>query len=262
MPAEDNSRTYALDALREELLAIPARDLLPVNLDVAAAALVVLGATPEIRTHRAALVALVGEEMASVLDRLDLVARAALQAHSTLRSMEEGGDIPALSREVVRVREVLVAVVRLLIVRELVPASVLRELQGAHGFRNQCVDVLLLTSLLEERWSEVGPHTGLSLEDLHRAEASTNALATAVGIRNQASRSPIAEMRQRAYTLLARTYNEARRLIAFLRWNHGDADQIAPSLQGRRTARRRTGAPEPAEDVLDTPAPTDPLASS
>ena len=260
MPAEDTSRTYALDALRDELLAIPAQDLLPVNVDVAAAALVVLGAAPEIRTHHAALVALVGDEMASVIDRLDVVARAALQAHSTLRSLEEGADIPALSRDVVKAREVLVAVVRMLITRGLVPASVLRELQGAHGFRNQCVDVLLLTSLLEERWSVVGPHTGLSLEDVHRAEASTNALATAVGIRNQASRSPVAEMRQRAFTLLARTYNEARRLIAFLRWNHGDADRIAPSFQSRRIARRRKGA-EPGEDVLE-PALTDPLASS
>ena len=262
---ENELSSAALDALRAELLAIPKRDLLPVNLDVARAALVVLGATPDIRACRADLVDLFREERTSVVDRIELVARAALHAHSTLRNLESGADVPALSAEVLSFREVLVAVVRTLIARRLLAGTVLRELQGSVGFSNQSLDVLQLTSMLADRWADLGPHTGLDLAYLRRAESAANALATAVGIRNQASRSSTADLRQRAFTLLVREYDEARRLISCLRWHEGDADRIAPSFMGRpggRRKKKRAGGPglEPTTTQVVAPSPDVPGA--
>lgn len=178
--------------------------------------------------------------------------------------LEAGEDIPALSTEVLEVREVLVAVVRALVARRLVAATVTAQLKGAVGFSNQCIDVLQLASLLQKEWATIGPHTGLDLAYLRRAEGVANALATAVGVRNQASRSPTAAMRQRAFTLLARTYEEARRLITCLRWYEGDENKIAPSFMGRPGGRRkrsvgRTASPEPTTQVV-APSPDVPGA--
>lgn len=252
-PPSTASAGQALEQLREELLAMNPRDLVPINVDVAAAALVVIGAASEIRTHRPALVALCGEEMTACVDRLELVARAALQAQAVHRSVETGADVQMLSVELVKLREVLLAEVRALITREVLPRGAIRELQGVNGFKNQCVDVLQLVSILQDQWDIVGPRTGLSLEDIRRAEGAANALATAVGIRNQASRSPAADLRQRAYSLMASTYDQARRMIWFLRWNHGDADRIAPSLfRGRSNGRRRKETS--GSDVVQEPA--------
>ena len=244
----------ALDTLREEMLAIPPRDLVTVNVDVAAAALTVLAASRQIREHRAELVALVGEEMASVVDRLDPVARAALQAHNSLQAVLSGEDIQTLSAELVQIREALVAEVRALIARHVLATGVLRELRGAHGFQNQCSDVLRLVSLLERQWDVVGPNTGVDLAYLRHAERVTHALVSALGARSRATRSPNADLRQRAYTLMFRTYDRARRIVSFLRWDHGDADVIAPRLMsGRGRGRRR-------QQTTDTDVITEPMA--
>jgi hypothetical protein len=234
----------ALDLLQAELLALDPDDLLPVNLDVGAAALVVIGAAPKIRSYRAELVALCGEEMTSTVDRLELVARAALQAHAMRRSIESATEVQTLSAELAEIREVLLTEARALIARKALPRGALQELSGMHGFKNQCLDVLQLVSALKTHWELVRRSTGLTRAYFDQAEAAANALATAIGKRSQLARSPAADLRQRAYTLMARVYDQARRMIAFLRWNQGDAERIAPSLYRARssTRRRRAGA--------------------
>lgn len=259
MPTTDTNLVpdiHALESLRDELLAIQPRDLLSINVDVAASALLILGVTPEIRRYRAELVLRLGEPTASVVDRLELVACAALQAQAALRTVEAGADLPSLSAEVLQIREALLSETRALIARRVLPTGVIAELHGIRGFKNKCLDVLQLVSLLDTRWDVVGPHTGITRKYLRDAEAAANALATAVGVRNQASRSPAAEMRLRAYTLMARTYEETRRLITFLRWYDGDADRIAPALQkGRPKNRPRKPTTEPSAEPTDGPTP-------
>jgi hypothetical protein len=64
-----------------------------------------------------------------------------------------------------------------------------------------------------------------------------------------------ATRRARAFTLFMNAYDACRRVVAFLRWNEGDADSIAPSpfLKG---ARRR------ATEVVDVGAATDPAGTA
>lgn len=251
-------RAPLVDALREELLAIPEAQLSPINVDVAAAALVVLGAAPDIVALRGELVALCGETMASCVDRLELLARATLQAQAALQAAESGADLPQLSRDVVSVREVLVAEVRLLISRKLLPTRSIDGLQGANGFRNQWMDVLQLTQVLLGHWDQVASRTGLTLDDVHEAEATAERLARAVAARNQASRSSAATMRLRAYSLMVNTYDDARRVITYLRWKEGDADRIAPSLYAGRSNGRRREEPV-VEESVEEPEASDPV---
>lgn len=48
----------------------------------------------------------------------------------------------------------------------------------------------------------------------------------------QAKQSVVTKDRLRAFTLLSRAYNEARRAAVYLRWNDGDADSLVPSFYG------------------------------
>lgn len=220
-----------------ELEAIPKNELLPVNLDVDAAALRVLGATSSLRAHRAAMVEVFGEARVAPIDRLDDLARAALQSQAALRCAETPPDLEALSAEVLATRTLLIASVQGLIARKLVPAGALKDLRGTRGYMRRSFDVALLTAILTKDWDAVAPYTGLTLEEVRRAELAATELAVSTGLAD--ARRPAAELRQRAYTLLARTYDHARRLVAYLRWNQNDAERIAPALLGYAKGRRK-----------------------
>jgi hypothetical protein len=233
-------RAPLIEALREELLAIPEAKLAPINVDLVAAAFVVLGVAPNICARRDELVALCGETMTSCVDRLELLAYATLEAQAALQATASGADLAELSREALNIRRVLVAEVRLLISRKLLPPGSIRGLPGTNGFRNQWGDLLQLTQLLLAHWDQVASRTGLTLDEVRNAEATAARLAMALGARDHALRSEAATMRLRAYSLMVSTYDDARRVISYLRWKEGDADRIAPSLYaGRSNGRGR-----------------------
>ncbi len=250
-----------LDLVRDELMALDPRTLLSLNVDMTSAALVVIGAAPEIRKHEDELVRLVGEEMARPVERLELLARAALQAHAWHRAIESGADLAPLLARVTQCRELLRAEVRSLVARELLPSGVASELTNGQGYKNASFDVLQLVAALRESWGAVHGRTGLRAQDLAEAEAAANQLVTTVGLRDQGARSPSADLRQRAYTLLAETYDDARRLISFLRWKQGDADRIAPSFFQGRSRRRGRPAQSPTETAAAAPAESAPTAA-
>ena len=62
--------------------------------------------------------------------------------------------------------------------------------------------------------------------------------------------------RQAAFTIFVRAYDEVRRGIVYLRWNMGDADEIAPSLYANRVKRRK------GEDKVEEPKSDETLASA
>ncbi len=86
---------------------------------------------------------------------------------------------------------------------------------------------------------------------MDEAEAAASRLLEAVAVRNQASKSDAAKMRQRAFTLMSNFYDDARRMVTYLRWKQGDADRIAPSFYAGRTTRRRRKHRESEEVVTD-----------
>jgi len=50
------------------------------------------------------------------------------------------------------------------------------------------------------------------------------------------------ELQRRAFTLFFRTYNEVRAAVVYVRRNHGDAKELAPSLLGGARRRKRKKA--------------------
>lgn len=74
----------------------------------------------------------------------------------------------------------------------------------------------------------------------------------ALGVREAGDKTDLAqarELRRRAFTLLARAYDQCRRVVTFLRWSEGDADKITPAFAGPRSKRTKT----PSATALLTP---------
>lgn len=237
--------TQDLADVREELERIPASECVPINLDVRAAVFTARGVVPAVALLRAEIAAALGEEQAVFVDRLDLVARAAGAAYAQHEVLGTPPQLEPLSAEVVAARQTLLLNAQSLVARKLVEAGKLGGLRGSVGYRNQYLDVLQLVALFRNEWASLEAHTAVTAVELDRAEALANELARAVGMREQTdpATSPTALLRDRAWTLFVRTYDEVRRAVVWLRWREEDADAIAPSLwQGR--GGRPAGRPE------------------
>lgn len=237
--------TGALDLVREELLGMDPSTLLPINVDIVAAATLVLGVVEELPSYREGLLEIFEPEWLRPLDRLELLAHAALQAHARHRACEAPANLTPLVRELTKLREVLAAEVRSLVVRDVLDGEVIGALTGLHGPKNLCVDVLQLVAVFRTNWPTLEGKTGVTPDHVERADVLCARLAKAIGKREQAGLSAAADLRNRAFTLLSRTYDDARRLLTFLRWREGDHDEIAPTFwSGRQTKRRKSGVRE------------------
>jgi hypothetical protein len=251
----------AYERLLPEALAVPDTDLLPINLEVATAVTTVLGAWPQIRTFRGSVALLPGFDLAR-FDKIEDYALAlghAQSRHNVAGTSAES--LPDLSAAGTALRQLLLTDAASLAQRGLVDADRLDELKGPNGYRNLAFDLDSLATLLRESWEKIAGKTPIVLSELDEAETLADRLLTAVGIRDQAppSVAETAAIRQRAYTLCLKAYDQARRAIGYLRWQENDLEQIAPSLFTARAAGRRKNATqsetaEPAEPPPD-PAP-------
>ncbi|HEX7477387.1 MAG TPA: hypothetical protein VF331_06245 [Polyangiales bacterium] len=228
-----------------DMAALPENELVIINLDIPSAVATTLGAWQEIAPLREQVMGLHDFDVTR-FDKLETYALAAWQAHSMyvaastpVAQIQELGDKAAASREQLLSDAVALAK------RGLIDGERLKELKGPIGYKNVAVDIGVLVTLLRERWAVVSSKTALSSDELDAAETLADELITAVGQREQAPLVVAAatDNRQRAFSLLVKTYDQARRAVSYLRWNKDDIDSIAPSLYaGRQNTNHRKGA--------------------
>ena len=256
--ATSTSSTEVLKRLRPELLHIPTTALRPVNLDITAMVVTLLGTLPALRSLRPALVAAVGESYGAHLDNLEAYAQAAGQARADYLIAATPADLASISEEVVAARELLLADVTPLIKRKLILPTELGELRGNVGFRNQLLDLQQLLSLFRKHWDTIAAFTPVKPADLDQAEQLAQRFFDALGVRElgPAATMDLADLSQRAFTMAVDTYDEVRRAVSFLRWKEGDADSLAPSLWAGRGGRHveAPGAPGVGAAGLTAPA--------
>ncbi len=239
----------ALETARADIAAVTV--LRKVNLDVPSAVLTVLGALPRLKGLRAELAALPGFDGAA-FDALETYALAAGHAHVQFQASSEPPEpIPVMVEELTKTRALFEDDVRVLANRGLMSADRLRELKGSTGHKALAFDVMLLCALLRGSWSQISARTGVTESDLLRAENVADRLATALALKETKTEggTAAADLRQRAFTLLVQTYNEARRAVTYVRWHEDDADDLAPSLYTKGTRRRAPEEEEPAPAV-------------
>ena len=176
-------------------------------------------------------------------ERLVTHALALSHAHALLVTTSQGVDaLPSLSEEGKKLRAVLLADAQALIQRGFIEAQALRPLRANSGYRTLAFDLQILAELFRRCLASNAGLTLVSAAELQRAQELAVTILTLLGRRSRlrADIQSAADLRRRAFTLFVRVYNEARRVVAFLRWQEGDADQLVPLLHEKRKDQKRT----------------------
>lgn len=237
-----------------EIDAVPASELVVINIDVPSAVTRALGAWREISALRSSLAALQSFDLAQ-FDKLETYALATGHAHALYKAASAPVGFSDLSEQVAKVRDVLLADATALAKRGIFDEQRLKPLKVAHGHKNMAFDLLALVAMFHERWSVLEGKILLQPAELKDAQLLADRLISAVGERNQTPVQAVvaAERRQRAFSLFVKAYDQARRAIQYVRWAERDVDSIAPSLyagRGNNHGRRRG------------PAATEPVAGA
>jgi hypothetical protein len=159
------------------------------------------------------------------------------------------------------VRETLLADANALASHGLIDSAQFSQLKGANGYKNVAQDLQILSKVMQENWQAIQRKCATTADDLQTAYLLSARLMRIVGLREQgpALLAAASDQRLRAFTVLLRAYDEARRAVSYLRAREGDADSIAPALHPGRPRRRAVD--EPVTGGADVTAGTSSPAS-
>lgn len=252
--------TVMLERLMPELMAIPIGDLIQVNVDIVNAATIVLGNLPEIRALRVDIVKAVNDFNVDAIDRLEEYTLALYEAHGRYYvATKPRGELEQAIEEGTKLRQVLLADTNALTTRGLIDEAKFSELLGTVGHKNLAMDLNILYQVLKESWPTIQGKCAVTLEEIEHAMRLSQRIMRLVGLRDEGTEgvAEAAEVRTRCFTKFVKAYNEVQRGVACVRWNHGDAEKIAPPLYPGRSARRK-----PAASSDDAPPPAAPAGGA
>lgn len=245
----------ALDRMRGSLESMPASDVIRPKLDAASAAGVVIGSLPRIVKHRGGIEEHFGEEGATYVDELPVIAYATQQAHIELAAADSMSDLTAQHAEIAEDHQLLLTDADALANRKLIDRARVDAGRPAQGYLTTVTSVLVLVALLREHWSVIEGKTPLRREELDAIERRAQAMLKRLNERDQgSSRLPAAEMRTRALSKLVRSYGEVQRMLTYVRWWEDDASSIAPSLFANRRKGGRNDVVVGEDDVVVDPS--------
>jgi hypothetical protein len=186
-------------------------------------------------------------------EKLVQYAMALSHVHTRYQMATRASDpVPALSEEGMKLRSNLFSDARALIHRGFADSRPLRNYKGSVGYRNLAFDLQMLAQFFRDCASSARGRSAVQPAELRRA----NELAAAIlsGLRKRTRPDPAveaaADLRNRAFTLFTREYDQVRRSVIYLRWNEGDADEVVPSLYAkRRRAKKKAEHAQTAEQA-------------
>lgn len=230
--------------------ALSREELLTINVDLAALVLVLQGKLPAVLALRSEFAKLPRFDLA-LFDGLEDYASALFyaQAMYVTDTPPERPLAPLAERCAAHLATLHVACEALLD-RGLLPRELLRTARKTSAHDKLVLHTQALVERLRAAWPTVGTRTALEPADLSAAEDAARELGDALSARAAAEArvAEAAELRQRAFTLLARAWDEVRRGVFYLRWHEGEEEQLAPSLYaGRNNHRPATAAAGPAK---------------
>jgi hypothetical protein len=241
------------ERVKADLAAVPADQLSKVNVDVQSATRTILGALPEIKGLRERIVKELPQFDIASFDKLEDYVQALKFAQSGYQIASEPADeLVELTEAGNGLRERLLADAKALALYKLFDGSQLDKLKGGNGFNNLAEDLELLSRAMLANWQKIQGKALTPLEDVQAASRIGLRLTRLAGLREQgpARLAAAVELRQRAFFLLARTYEEARDAIRFLRRREADLEDIAPNLYSGKGRRK----PEEEPDTTGTTA--------
>lgn len=261
----------AFSAIQTEIDAVPESALIPINLDIPRAVERGLGVANRMGEWLPFLAQLPFFDVRPV-EGLHVYALAALHAHLMATEPVQGlTPLTELLVEAGPLREDLLLTAEILARRGLASAKQVAAIRSGLGHVDTANDLVALGELFDEAWSRIHDKVAVTKEMVDRAGALGIELHTALGVRqiDRTSSGPQTERRltrAQAFTLFTKAYDACRRGMSFLRWGHGDVDDLVPSLYARRARRRGSGASDdptdPPPDTTAAPTPSFVLVSS
>lgn len=259
MPAENEETltpARALEMRRDALMSIPDEELdAPLTVNAASAADRIESALPKILALRPAIEEELGERAMPVLDELPIITKATQQAVIEQAAAKSFSDMSAEGDELREEHELLLNDAVSLAGHGHLDKSRVELGRPAQGYKMRVTSVLVLVKLFREAWPRLTGKTLLTRERLDTIEAKADDMRRRLNLREGGNDTPDEEsLTARALSKLVETYEETRRIVTFVRWHHGDADEIAPSLWARRGRSKKAIT----EDVT-RPTPVTPV---
>jgi len=231
--------------VKPELTKLVPDELVRVNLDVSAALQTILAALPKLRALRGQIVKELPSFDIASFDRLEDYALAlSVTQTALLLATKPPSELPALAEDALQLRETLLRDAQALARRNLIDGGQLAGLKGVNGYKNIAQDLQILSKILQDAWPQIQGKTATTTDELKTASQMATRLSRLVGLREQGpARVAVAtDDRRRAFTLVLRTYEDARRAIANLRAPQRDVNTVVPSLYPGRPRGRQSDA--------------------
>jgi hypothetical protein len=258
----DFERAFA--EVQAEIQAVPTEQLVHITVDVRWVAVNTVARLPLIKSLSADITEHLPQFDVGSIDRVGTYALAA--AHAYIRhqmSVASPAEIATLAARATERRALLLADVNALVAHGVMDGAPLAELSGTVGYRNVAYDLLILRNMLADAWPRIEDGTLISAADLEEDAATASRLLMAAGAKSVLPVEPseTARVRDQAFALFVRKYDQVRRAVSFVRWDRGDADDYAPSLYAGRGSRKSDQPPtSDLPPVAGTAPATSPVA--
>lgn len=253
-PGSSRNAAVAFELVKDEMASLDADELARINVDIPRAVATVLSALPALLALRPTIARDLPTFPLDALDKLETYALAAFYAHVVSLSGDEAdGEYATLVDEATALRRALLVAAEALAHRDLLNSSTVARIRSGQGRVDLAGDLVSLSDLFRDAWPAVETKTAVTRAEVDRAASLASLLMAALGARSAKKREPsvVKDQRRRAFTLLARAYDQCRRAVSYLRWSHRDAGTIAPALAGPRSRRmkRAVSTPSRADDA-------------
>lgn len=253
-PSREPETEKAAIRVAADLDALPDDVVEQVNLDIPTVVTRALGFWPVLNNHIEAMGALPGFDVARIAKLRDYALALSYWQGCAMGASATPVELTAKVERAIAMREQILTSLTTLASYNVLDASSLARFGGSIAHRRVAQDLIGLRNLVHERWSDIAGRSMLTLDSTDEAMVLAESINQALGDRERAPAiaSHAAKQRDKAFTLFASAYDEARRGVLFLRWHEDDADKILPSLYaGRRTTKKRDDAEgAPTTEVL------------
>jgi hypothetical protein len=247
----------AVARVEPKALALKEEDLTSMNVDVVAAASIIIGVVGRVFAYRPRMAKLGGWDLDNV-DNLADYANAALYVAATNMPEPTVKEFEVTLDEATILRgDYLTWAVPLVRAGKFEQAALDLIKEGA-GNKDIAADVISLTALYRAKWDEVKSICGITEAQLERGAVLGPGLFAMVSRREnklQPSYSDGSLRVRRFWTLADLAYDQCQRAIAFIEWGVGDLTVIAPYLRPGSRFRSSPTATTPDPTPPVTPAP-------